>query len=261
MSKKWKIALAVGSVVIALVVAAVAVTGYALAQQPPPPQTRGDDSPGPRMGRGDWMKPHREQMDEAVAEALGISVEELEAARDEGKTIYDIALEQGVEFADVQAAIEAARQEAIEQALADGKITEEMAERIIERMEQMPPAGWMQPYHDQMQEAVAESLGISVEELEAARTARAEGQPPAEIAEELGVSFDEFRQAMRDAHEEIVEQAVADGVLTPEQAERMSQGQGQGRRPGFDMDCHCRCRGRRVGPGGQFKPRPPGGDE
>jgi DNA-directed RNA polymerase specialized sigma24 family protein len=268
-SKKWKITLTVGSIVVALVVAAVAVTGYALAQQPPPPQSGESDFPGPgiggregrRAGRGpgqpNWMEPYQDQIQEAVAEALGISVEELEAARDEGKTLRDIAEEQGVEFADVQAALKAARLEAIEQAVADGVISKEMAERLIERMEQTPPAGWMEPYHDQMQEAIAEALGISVEELEAAQD---EGQSPAEIAKELGIDLDEFRQAMQDAREEIHEQAVADGVLTPEQAERLSQGQGHrpGPRPGIglDCDCRCRCRGERIGQGGQFRPEP-----
>jgi DNA-directed RNA polymerase specialized sigma24 family protein len=269
MSRKWKIALTVGSIVVALVVAAVAVTGYALAQQPPPPQSGERDFPGPgmggreggRAGRGpgqpNWMEPYQDQIQEAVAEALGISVEELGAARDEGKTLRDLAEEQGVELADVQAALEAARLEAVEQAVADGVISEEMAERIIERMEQTPPAGWMEPYHDQMQEAIAEALEISVEELEAAQD---EGQSPAEIAKELDINLGKFRQAMQDAREEILEQAVADGVLTPEQAERLSQGQGRrpGPRPGMglDCDCRCRCRGERMGQSGRFGPEP-----
>lgn len=268
MSRKWKIALTVGSIIVALVVAAVAVTGYALAQQPPPPQSGESDFPGPRMGgrgggragRGprqpNWMEPYQDQIQEAVAEALGISVEELEAARDEGKTLRDLAEEQGVELADVQAALKAARLEAIEQAVADEVISEEMAERIIERMEQTPPAGWMEPYHDQMQEAIAEALGISVEELEAAQE---EGQSPAEIARELDVDLDEFRQAMQDARDEILEQAVADGVLTPEQAEQIEQGRGRGPGgpgPGMNLNCRCRCQGERTGPGGRFKPEP-----
>ena len=50
MSRKWKIALTAGSIVVALVVAAVAVTGYALAQQPPPPQSGENNFPGPNKG-------------------------------------------------------------------------------------------------------------------------------------------------------------------------------------------------------------------
>jgi lambda repressor-like predicted transcriptional regulator len=207
------------------------------------------------------MQPYHDQIQEAVAEALGISVEELEAAHDEGKTLRDLAEEQGVELADVQAALEAAHLEAVEQAVADGVISEEMAERIIERMEQKPPAGWMEPYHDQMQEAIAEALGISVEELEAARDA---GQPPAEIAEALGVDPDEFRQATQDARAEIVEQAVADGVLTPEQAEQIGQGRGRGPGgpgPGMDLNCRCRCQGERPRQGDRFKPPMPNNSE
>jgi len=209
------------------------------------------------------MEPYHDLIQEAVAGALGISVEELEAAREEGKTLRDLAEEQGVDLADVQAAMEAARLEAIEQAIADGVITEEMAEQIIERMEQTPPAGWMEPYQDQMQEAIAEALGISVEELEAARD---EGKSPAELARELDVNRDEFRQAMEDALEEILDQAVADGVLTPEQAEQIAQGRGRGRGPGgpgpgMELDCRCRCRGAQTGPGGPFKPSAPKNSE
>jgi len=271
MSRKWKSALITGSIVAALVVAAVAVTGYALAQQPPPPQSGENSFPGPRVGgreggrRGqgpgqpNWMEPYQNLIQEAVAEALGISVEELDAAREAGQTLRDLAEEQGVDLADVQAAMEAARLEAIEQAVADGVISEEMAERIIERMEQSPPAGWMEPYHDQMQEAIAEALGISVEELEAARD---EGKSPAELARELDVDRDKFRQAMEDTLVEILDQAVADEVLTPEQAEQIAQGRGRGRGPGGpgsgrELDCRCRCRGARPGPGGPFKPSAP----
>ncbi len=268
MSRKWKVVLTVGSIVAALVVAAIAMNGYVLAQQPPPPQSGENNFSGPnkggrgggRMGKGpgqlNWMEPYQDQIQEAVAEALGISVEELEAAREERKPLHELAEELGVELADVQAALEVARLEAIEQAVADGAISEEMAEQIIERMEQAPPAGWMEPYHDQMQVAISEALGISIEELEAAQ---GEGKSPGEIAKELGVDMDEFRQAMQDARDEIIEQAVADGVLTPEQAEQVGQGRGHGRGPGGpgsgrDLNCRCRCQGEQTGPGSRFKP-------
>ncbi len=78
--------------------------------------------------------------------------------------------------------------------------------------------GWMADYRDEMHAAVAEALGLSVEELDAAM---AEGQTMWQIAEEQGVDPEAIRDAMQDAREEAINQAVADGVLTQEQADWM----------------------------------------
>jgi hypothetical protein len=78
--------------------------------------------------------------------------------------------------------------------------------------------GWMADYRDEMHAAVAEALGLSVEELDAAM---AEGQTMWQIAEEQGVDPEVIRDAMQDAREEAINQAVADGVLTQEQADWM----------------------------------------
>lgn len=152
MSKKWKIALIVGVVVVALLVGGVAVTGYALAQRPTPPGPWSDDFPGPWMrrpggghgwmGRGAAHLPeYREQMQAALAEALGISVEELEAARAEAPTPFEVADQLGVDPAKFHQAIEAARQEAIEQAVEDGVLTPEQGERMSQRFGHGDPWG------------------------------------------------------------------------------------------------------------------------
>lgn len=231
MTKRLKIALAAGGVVLALLVAGVAVTGFALAQGPDPDQP-GDELPwGHRVGgpRGRWTegKPRPmfgmpEEMEEAIAEVLGLTVEQLETAFEEGKILPEIAEEQGVELEDVWAAMEAAR-----------------GERFGQMPEDAPPAGWMFDYHDEREQAVADALNITVDELEAAR---AEGLTPIDIAQEQGLDLDEVHEALEAAHQEIIEQAVADGVLTEEQAERLSEfGPGFGGRGG---------RGGRGRPGG-----------
>jgi hypothetical protein len=78
----------------------------------------------------------------------------------------------------------------------------------------------MLQYHDEMEQAMADALNISVDELEAAR---AEGQHPFEIAQEQGLDLDQVHQALEAAREEIIEQAVADGILTEEQAEQLNE--------------------------------------
>ncbi|MCB1004799.1 MAG: hypothetical protein KDB35_11515, partial [Acidimicrobiales bacterium] len=65
-------------------------------------------------------------------------------------------------------------------------------------------------------EQLAEIIGISVDELHAAREA---GQTPAEIADDNGVSRDELVSALITDAEEHLDEAVADGRLTQEEAD------------------------------------------
>jgi len=78
---------------------------------------------------------------ELLAEALGLTVEELTAALAEGTTIAELATAQDVELADVAAELVAPRIEAIETAVVDGSLTQEQADVISARMEE--GALWM----------------------------------------------------------------------------------------------------------------------
>ena len=70
-------------------------------------------------------------MHAAIAEALGISVEELEAALAAGETPATLALALGVDYAEVQAAMDAVYAAAVAQAVADGLITQEQADWLL----------------------------------------------------------------------------------------------------------------------------------
>ena len=94
-----------------------------------PEGRRGPNPFGDERPDLEWLK---EATQEAAADALGMSVEELEAAREEGTKLDELAEEAGVEVDAVKEAVEAARAEAIEDALADGTITEEQAEFLLE---------------------------------------------------------------------------------------------------------------------------------
>jgi len=72
----------------------------------------------------------REAVSIIIADALGITVEELEAAHEEGVRLPELAESLGVEIEVVEAAIESARAEALAQAVADGIITQEEADEI-----------------------------------------------------------------------------------------------------------------------------------
>ena len=206
----------------------------------------GEDGPFPQFfgrGRGPMGGnvglADRSEMQEAIAAELGISVEELESARSEGTPLWALVDELGADMAAVREAMESVRQAAIDQALAEGAISEEQAERL--RNGRGPwrqgPAG---PFYGEgpgmnlvdanvMHQAIADALGISVEELEAAR---AEGTSLMALAEEQGVEIEAVRAAMEAVREEAINQALAEGAISEEQAEwllsRPAFGQGHG---------------------------------
>ncbi len=74
------------------------------------------------------------------------------------------------------------------------------------------------PYHELMFESFAEALGIAVDQLEARLES---GEMMWQIAEAEGVSEEEIFDLMQQGRQEMVEQAVEDGILGQEQAEFM----------------------------------------
>jgi hypothetical protein len=136
MNKFWKVA---GIATLIAVVGVVAVAGFALAQGPTP--TPGG-WPGPGCGFG-WMGRDGWGTFDAAAKALGLSPEQLFTELHAGKTLTDLAKEKGVDLQAVQDAVAAARKDAmkqaIEQAVADGKISREQADWMLQGLEH----GWM----------------------------------------------------------------------------------------------------------------------
>ena len=74
--------------------------------------------------------------------------------------------------------------------------------------------------HDEMMAAFAAKLNIPVADLE---TRIANGETMAEIAVAEGYSLDEFRTLMLDVRSQAIDQALAAGKLTAEQAEWMKE--------------------------------------
>ncbi len=156
--------------------------------------------------RGIFNRGDREESDAPLAAELGITVDELEAAQ------------------------EAAREAAIAQAIADGTITQEDADLRA-------AAQALREYMDQ-DTVLADLLGISAEELAAAK----EDGSVRDLIEASGLSQEDIQAAMQDAHEAAVAQAVADGVITQEQADQLQElpglggpGGGHGGRAVVDM--------------------------
>jgi hypothetical protein len=156
-----------------------------------------------------------------LAEALGISVEELQTARQEAA---DLA---------IQARIDS------------GELTAEQAELLKAR----------QAIHDYIdREALtAAALGMTVEELQAAHEA---GTDLPALIEEKGLTEEEFQAALQSAYESAVQQAVEDGVITQAQADLLlssDAGMPFGGSHGFDDGGRGKG-GRGKGGPGQFGP-------
>lgn len=147
-----------------------------------------------------------------LADALGISVEELEAAQ------------------------ESARSAALQEAIEAGLITQEQADLM----------GVGQLIRDLIDHdaIMAQVLGVTVEELQAAKTAGT----MRDLVEASGLTQAEIMTAMQEAHAAAVAQAVADGLITQEQADALQSG------PGFGM-----MRGGHRGHGGMGGPGGMGG--
>jgi hypothetical protein len=119
-----KTILIVGLVVLALGVLGV---GIVFAQDAQPP-----------VGRGGMMNggygPMHDYVEEALAAKLGITEKTVEDALASGKTMYQIALDNGVKEADVPALLTEVHKTAFDKAVADGVITREQADFMLQRM-------------------------------------------------------------------------------------------------------------------------------
>ncbi len=108
---------AIVGMVLAVVALAVSVNGAALAQTPQPPI-----SSTPATG------PLHDYMVDAMATALGITSSDFEARLAAGKTAYQIALDLGISADKIPALLSGARANALEEAVADGVITQQQAD-------------------------------------------------------------------------------------------------------------------------------------
>jgi hypothetical protein len=72
--------------------------------------------------------------DAMLAQALGISVEELDAARAEGKTLRDLIADSELDAETLREKLQEAHEAAIAQAVEDGVITQEQADDMADGM-------------------------------------------------------------------------------------------------------------------------------
>lgn len=141
-----KLLIVAGAALMVLLLAGLAGAALVFAQEPTPtvpPGRHGGWGPGgfgPGIfgwaGKGQWT------VFDAAAKALGLTPEELFAELHAGKSLTEIAEAKGVDMQTVYDAMEAARVEAqkqaIQQAVEDGRISQEQANWMLQGLEK----GW-----------------------------------------------------------------------------------------------------------------------
>lgn len=148
--------LSVGLILAALVVTFGSV-GVAYAQSPTlpaPENTYGFGMMGSQGRHGGMMgargvagsqpgvvAPLHEYILSAIADVFGLTPEVIQSAHDAGKTMWDLAQEQGLTQEQFVEKMLAVRTQALEQAVADGVIAQAQADWMLSRMSQMGQKG------------------------------------------------------------------------------------------------------------------------
>ena len=166
---------------------------------------------------------HRGEGLEAAADAIGISVEDLVAALRDGQSIAQVAEAEGVDVQTVIDALVDNGTERLEEAIAN--LPDRIAELVQrEGFPDRPGHGGPGGHGGDRGaglEAAAEVIGVSADEL---RAALQDGSSLAELAEANGVDVQDVIDALVAEATDRLDQAVADGHLTEEQAaERTAQ--------------------------------------
>ena len=181
---------------------------------------------------------------QAAAEALGLTADELRAAKADGRRLPALLAEQGVARADFAEAMRAARQRMIDDALQSGAITQAQADRLNTRMERglrrggrFARAGARPAIFDgeALLQAAAGALGLTADEL---RAAKADGRRLPALLAEQGVARTDFAEAMRAAKQRMINDALQSGAITQAQADRLHAWMERGLRKGFGRRGH-----------------------
>ncbi len=225
--KKWLIR--AGALTLVMVMA-LGVIGTAAAQGPGDGGAGGllnPQGPRDRIGRA---------LMQAVIDATGMTGQDVLAEMRDGKTLSDILTEQGVDPQTVIDTVTAQVTEQVDQRVADGTITEEQAATILEALgpglETALTASLPErptPIRDRLQNSVENTLlGVLAEMagVEPGDVVRDALTPPtlAEIATQYGLDADAIISEAETRITDEMNQTVADGTITEDQAAALLDG-------------------------------------
>ncbi len=160
---------------------------------------------------------------ETIAEALGLTVEELEAELESGKSLADLAEEKGVDLQAIYDAAAAARtasqRQNLEDQVASGDLTQDKADWLIEGQEQgfspnvLGRVGARGSSTEDTRETLAEILGLTADELKLQAWG---GRNIEDLAERAGVTVEEVEAALETARDAALRTRIADAVAAGE---------------------------------------------
>jgi hypothetical protein len=133
LKKMLPVVVLVGLLTLAFPVFVAAQAGDSPAAAPKMGMTAGSGFANRGAQRGGWLTVGVSMVD-AAAEALGMEVADVVAALKEGKTFAKLADEQGVNPQAIVDVMIDSRSEALAQAVADGRLTQEQADEMLARM-------------------------------------------------------------------------------------------------------------------------------
>ena len=146
-----------------------------------------------------------------------------------GSFLARVAEKLGVSEDELKGAIQDAKTETIDEAVADGRLTEKQGERLKERVGEggflfppgLPPDGLhMRGGPGFMVDAAAEVLGMTQADL---MEQLKDGNSLAEVAQAQGKDLETFKTALLDQVQVQLGEVVAEGDLTQEQADDIFQ--------------------------------------
>jgi hypothetical protein len=215
--------------------------GYPQGGTPVPGQTYGPGGMmGGRGGRGGYGVAH-DYVEEALAAKLGITEEKVEEQLAAGKTMAQIALDNGVAEADLQTVFAEVHKTALDKAVAAGVMTQAQADEMLQNMQEMPYLNGSQGYgrggmmggrggrggnggyglmQNYVEQALADKLGLTEAKVEEQLAA---GKTMAQVALDNGIAEADLPTVFAEIHKTAFDKAVEAGVMTQEQADLMLQ--------------------------------------
>ena len=181
-------------------------------------------------------------VEQAAADKLGMSLQDLQTQLRSGKSLSDLASAKGVSAQDVYSAMATAAKTQLDQAVKAGNLTQKQEDSFLQQIQQgqfpffggrpggpSPRAMGGLPMQA-VEQAAADKLGMSLQDLQ---TQLHSGKSLSDVAKDKGVSEQDLRSAMATAAKTQLDQAVKDGKLTQAQADSVLQRIQQGQLPGF----------------------------
>jgi DNA-directed RNA polymerase specialized sigma subunit len=168
-------------------------------------------------GANAQCRPDRTAHEAALAEALNVTVEELQTAHDTSDRTTPVWETLGISEDAFLAAQQTVHKAELAQAVTDGCLTQAQADERLAKME-LAALSHSIFGHDEHQAVIAKLLGISAEELESKITA---GSDPRQLLTDAGLTRAEVQTAVQTARTDAINQAVKSGEISQAQADEL----------------------------------------